>query len=156
MKKIVTSLLIVIFIGLIVISITNIDNTKAIPGPITFADEVISLSQGNSWNSGASGVYQTNGHEYRYVGANVNNYVKFNNDLYQIIGVFDSNSTGVSANLVKIIRARSIGGYSWGATNAASAYTTYSKFDSNWLTANANILLNEYFLNATDTSTTYK
>ena len=154
MKKIVISILTILLVGIIVISITNIDTTKA--ATTTLADKIISLSQGSSWSSGASGVYYTNSHEYRYVGANVNNYVSFNNDLYRIIGVFDSNSTGVSGNLVKLIRARSIGGYSWGATNTASAYTTYSTYNNNWETANANILLNEYFLNATDTSSSYK
>ena len=154
MRKIVISILIILSISIIILCITNIDTTKATT--TTLADTVINLSQGNSWYSGASGVYQTNNHEYRYVGANVNNYVNFNNDLYQIIGVFDSNSTGVSGNLVKLIRARSIGGYSWGATNTATAYTTYSAYNNNWETANANIILNEYFLNATDTSSTYK
>ena len=155
MKKIITILLTVVSIVVVLIFIYNIDKTKA--ASITLADKVIQLAGScTSWNSGFTGVCQTNGHEYRYVGANVNNYVKFNNDLYRIIGVFDSNSTGVSGNLVKLIRARSIGGYSWGATNTAPAYTRYSTHYNNWETANSNILLNEYFLNATDTSTTYK
>ena len=34
-------------------------------------------------------------HEYRYVGANPNNYVWFNNDMYRIIGIFDGYSHGV-------------------------------------------------------------
>ena len=130
------------------------DTYLALPQPAN--SYIISLSKGDSWTSGARGVYQTNGHEYRYVGANVNNYVSFNNDLYRIIGVFDSNSTGVNANLVKLISANSIGGYSWGAINTSPDYTTYQEYNNNWATASANILLNEYFLNATDTSTTYK
>ena len=160
MKRTVISILIVLLFGIIVISITNMDTTKA--APITLAQTVINLSQGDSWNSGASGVYQTNGHEYRYVGVNVNNYVKFNNDLYQIIGVFDNNSTEVNANLVKLIRSRSIGSYSWGIFNSSPEYTTYLNYKNDWaglvtgVPTNANILLNEYFLNATDTSATYK
>ena len=51
--------------------------------------------------------------------------------------------------------ANQLGSYSWGVTNSASAYTTYSTYNNNWETANANILLNEYFLNATNTSATY-
>ena len=141
-------LLIIISIGLIVIFTTNIDKTKA--ASITLADKVIQLAGScTSWESGFTGVCQTNGHEYRYVGAEPNNYVKFNDDMYQIIGVFDSNSTGKSGNLVKLIRARSIGSYSWGVT-------TYSTYNNDWETASANILLNEYFLNASNTSTTYK
>ena len=126
--------------------------------PMNANDYIISLA-GNctSWESGFSGICQTNGHEYRYVGGEVDNYVLFNNDLYQIIGVFDDNSHGVTGQqLVKLISARPIGSYAWGVTNTSPTYTTYSKLDNNWETANANILLNEYFLNATDTSTTYK
>ena len=131
--------------------------------PMIANDYIISLAGDcTSWESGFSGVCQTNGHEYRYVGANVNNYVSFNNDLYRIIGVFDSNSTGINANLVKLISARSIGSYLWGATNTSPEYTTYSSYKNDWtgtttgVPASANIILNEYFLNATDTSTTYK
>ena len=33
--------------------------------------------------------------DYRYIGANPNNYVKFNDELWRIIGVFDvDNGTG--------------------------------------------------------------
>ena len=131
------------------------DTQLALPQPAN--SYIISLSKGDSWASGARGVYQTNGHEYRYVGANVNNYVSFNNDLYRIIGVFDDNSHGVTGQkLVKLIAANSIGGYAWGVTNSSPDYTTYSTYNNNWETSNANILLNEYFLNATDTSTIYK
>ena len=41
----------------------------------------------------------------RYEGSNPNNYVKFNDELWRIIGVFGSN--------VKIIRSESIGKLSW-------------------------------------------
>ena len=153
MKKILISILTILSISIIILCITNIDTTKATPA--TLADTVIALSQGDSWGIGASGVYYTNSHEYRYIGANVNNYVSFNNTLFRIIGVFDSNSTGISGNLVKLIRARSIGSYSWGVTNTTPEYTSYSTYTDNWETANVNILLNEYFLNATDTSSTY-
>ena len=33
------------------------------------SDTIIALSQGDTWESGASGVYETNGHEYRYIQA---------------------------------------------------------------------------------------
>ena len=155
MKRILVSSLTVISIGMIIIFICYVDNTKA--AVTTLADVVIAKAGScTSWQSGFRGVCKTNNHEYRYIGANVNNYVKFNNDLYRIIGVFDSNSTGVTGNLVKLIRARSIGGYSWGVTNESPDYTTYLTYNNNWETANANILLNEYFLNYTNTSTTYK
>ena len=157
MKKTVISILIILSISIIILCITNIDTTKATP--TTLADTVIALSQGDSWSSGATGVYQTNSHEYRYVGGEVNNYVKFNDDLYRIIGVFDSNSTGVSGNLVKLIRARKLTSAAWGARNSsASSYATYENYSNDWtgnttgVPASANILLNTYYLNPTSTS----
>ena len=158
MKKIVINILILLLIGIIVLCITNIDTTKATP--TTLADTVIALSQGDTYTEGnGNGVYQTNNHEYRYVGGEVNNYVRFNNDLYRIIGVFDSNSTGVSGNLVKLIMARELVSATWGVYNESPAYTTYSSYKNDWtgsttgVPASANVLLNEFYLNPTATST---
>ena len=135
---------------------------------------IISQSKGDSWPADLtdSGLYATNSytaadgttkyHDYRYVGANVNNWVKFNNDLYRIIGVFDENSHGVTGQyLVKLIMANPIGGYSWGAYNSSNTSGEYSGYANDWTgkskttKANLNILLNEYFLNKTNTSSTY-
>ena len=83
---------------------------------------------------------------YRYEGKDPNNYVYFNNELWRIIGVFDSSSHGVSnTNLVKIIRNDSIGGYAW------------HKSDTNdWPNSSLYHLLNDYYYTATDgTSSTY-
>ena len=138
----------------------------------TFADKIISLSQGDTWESGASGVFATNSytdettgetkyHDYRYVGANVNNYVSFNNDLYRIIGVFDDNSHGVvdeegnGKYLVKLISANLLGSYSYGAYNTDNTSGNFSGSSNDFTTGNLNILLNEYFYNKTDTSITY-
>jgi len=56
--------------------------------------------------------------DYRYRGANVNNYVKFNDDMYRIIGVFDEHSHGVEGEqLVKLISANIM-------TSAAGVYNT--------------------------------
>ena len=50
----------------------------------------------------------------RYIGANPNNYVLFNNELWRIIGVFNEDSHGISGKkLIKIIRNDSIGYFSW-------------------------------------------
>ena len=136
-------------------------------------DKIISLSEGDTWESGASGVFATNSyvdettgetkyHDYRYIGANVNNYVSFNNDLYRIIGVFDENSHGVEGEyLVKLISANPIGSYSWGIYNTSNTSGVYSNYSNDWtgsttgVKANLNVLLNEYFYNKTDTSSTY-
>ena len=135
---------------------------------------IISQSKGDSWPADLtdSGLYATNKytaddgttkyHDYRYIGANVNNYVKFNNDLYRIIGVFDENSHGIEGQyLVKLIMDSPLGGYSWGIYNTSNTSGTYSNYANNWTgknkatKANLNILLNEYFLNKTNTSSTY-
>ena len=51
----------------------------------------------------------------RYMGADPNNYVTFNNELWRIIGVFDvkSSASGQAEKRVKLIRADSLGNYSW-------------------------------------------
>ena len=135
---------------------------------------IISQSKGDSWPADLtdSGLYATNKytaddgttkyHDYRYIGANVNNYVKFNNDLYRIIGVFDENSHGVTGKyLVKLIMASPLSGNSWGVYNTSNTSGTYSNYKNDWtgkttsVKANLNVLLNEYFANSTNTSSTY-
>ena len=154
------SLLFIILVGGIIISLSNTKKSYAIG--TTLVDVVKAQSKGDSWSAGDSGVYYTNSHEYRYVGSNVDNYVKFNNDMYQIIGVFDSNSHGQSGKeLVKLIRNRSLGGYSWGVYNKSNTSGTFYASANDWtgtttgVKANLNVLLNEYFLNKTSTSSTY-
>ena len=133
---------------------------------------IMSQSKGNEWEAGAEGLYATNSytasdgttkyHDYRYVGADPDNYVWFNNDMYQIIGVFDENSHGKTGQyLVKLIMANPLGGYSWGAYNSSNNSGTYSSYKNDWtgtttgIKANLNVLFNEYFLNSTNTSSTY-
>ena len=159
-KKLITSLIFIIIVGAVIISLTVSKKSYAVG--TTLVDTVKALNKGSNWSEGASGVYYTNNHEYRYVGAEVKNYVSFNNDLYRIIGVFDSNSHGVSGTeMVKLIRARSLGGASWGVYNTDSSTGTYSGNANDWTgktktsKANLNVLLNEYFYNKTSTSSTY-
>ena len=74
--------------------------------------------------------------DYRYIGADPNNYVKFNDELWRIIGVFDTDDgTGKVEKRLKIIRNESIGGYSWDY-NSAGSHT------NEWSTAQINNLLN--------------
>ena len=81
--------------------------------------------------------------DYRYIGANPNNYVKFNNELWRIIGVFNvDDGTGKLEKRLKIIRNESIGDYSWDNKNTSTgAETAYGK--NNWTDARLNYLLNE-------------
>ena len=57
----------------------------------------------------------TEDNNLRYIGANPNNYVSFNNELWRIIGVMNNIETesGETKSLLKIIRSESLGEYSW-------------------------------------------
>ncbi len=77
---------------------------------------------------------------YRYEGQNPNNYVWFNNELWRIIGVFDSASHGQSGqDLVKIIRANPIGGLAWDKSET-----------NDWSNSSLKNLLNGAYYNAQD------
>ena len=80
--------------------------------------------------------------DYRYIGANPNNYVKFNDELWRIIGVFDvDDGTGKIEKRMKIIRNESIGNYSWDNKDTSTgAEDHYGK--NNWPDARLNYLLN--------------
>ena len=103
----------------------------------------ISQTNLNSYIMNLSGSEQGTGqvvneNGYRYEGKDPNNYIWFNNELWRIIGVFDSASHGVSGqNLVKIIRADSIGGLAWHKSNT-----------NDWTAASLMNLLNGAYLNS--------
>ena len=80
--------------------------------------------------------------DYRYIGANPNNYVKFNDELWRIIGVFDTDDgTGKMEKRLKIIRNESIGSYAWDNKDTSTGTGTgYGK--NNWPDARLNYLLN--------------
>ncbi len=73
----------------------------------------------------------------RYIGANPNNYVLFNNELWRIIGVFNNidNGTGTKETRLKIIRDKSIGTYSWD-------YDSNGSYDNDWTNSQLMNLLN--------------
>ena len=170
-KKItITSLFIIVFlISLCILLPKTLQSSYAVS--TTFADTIMNLASTDACNAGGTGVCATNSytengttkyHDYRFRGADPNNYVSFNNDIYRVIGVFDSNSHGVEGKyLVKLIRSRILGDYSWGIYNTTNTSGTYSNYINDWtgnttgVKANANVLLNEFFYNKTDTSSTY-
>ena len=80
--------------------------------------------------------------EYRYIGANPNNYIKFNNELWRIIGIFETeDGTGKIEKRLKIVRNESIGNYSWDNKNPSTGAETDSG-KNNWPDARLNYLLN--------------
>ena len=80
--------------------------------------------------------------DYRYIGADPNNYVKFNDELWRIIGVFDTDDgTGKVEKRLKIIRNESIGDYSWDNKDTTTGATS-SSGKNEWTDARLNYLLN--------------
>ena len=76
--------------------------------------------------------------DYRYIGANPNNYVSFNNELWRIIGVFTvEDEDGNKEQRMKIIRDESIGNMAWDSNNV-----------NNWQTASLNTYLNGGYYNS--------
>lgn len=81
---------------------------------------------------------------YRYEGEDPNNYIWFNNELWRIVGVFDSASHGLNeTKLTKIVRANSIGNFS----------LSRSFFEeTNWHNSILKPTLNTYYINSQDGS----
>lgn len=97
-----------------------------------FNDYIISLA---GTTQGVGQVVNEKG--YRYEGKNPNNWLWFNNELWRIIGVFDAETHGQAGlNLVKIIRANSIGGLAWDKANT-----------NDWSNASLKNLLNGAYYN---------
>ncbi len=83
--------------------------------------------------------------EYRYAGKSPNNYIKFNNEDWRIIGLVNvmTDETHVEQR-IKIIREESIGSYSWDTTiNSQGIYRGENK----WNKADLMTLLNDYYYN---------
>ncbi len=70
----------------------------------------------------------------RYMGADPNNYVSFNDELWRIIGVFDVASTngGTTEKRLKIIRDESIGSYSWDNKPSGTGSSTSNYGSNDW------------------------
>ena len=91
----------------------------------------------------------------RYVGASPKNYIKFNNETWRIIGVFNvyNVDTKKTEKLVKIIRNDSLGDYSWDSSESSinSGYGV-----NEWSQADLMTELNTDYINPSPTSETTK
>ena len=93
----------------------------------------------------------------RYVGASPKNYLKFNNEIWRIIGVFnkittiDEQENEKTESLVKIVRNDSLGDYSWDSSESSinSGYGV-----NEWSQADLMTELNNDYINPNPTSTT--
>ena len=98
----------------------------------TLSEHITNLSTTNS----VSIATDDPDHNIRYIGANPDNYVKFNNELWRIIGVFDGKA--------KLIRAESLGNYSWDSSDKT---INGGLGVNNWAQADLMYELNEDYLN---------
>ena len=93
----------------------------------------------------------------RYVGTSPKNYIKFNDETWRIIGVFnnvtsiDENGNEKNESLVKIIRNESLGDYSWD-TSASDVNSGWGVND--WSQADLMNELNGDYLDTSKTGTT--
>ena len=78
----------------------------------TAAETILSLAEANPDQLAYDGTVDNN---LRYIGADPNNYVTFNNETWRIIGVFNNidDGTDTKETRLKIIRDKPIGQYSW-------------------------------------------
>jgi len=96
--------------------------------------------------------------DYRYRGINPNNYIRFNGELWRIIGVFDRNTHGQSGeNLVKIIRNSSLGSISWDISSycissGGSSGCRYYETENDYAESTIYELLNGSYYKAESTS----
>ena len=98
-------------------------------------------------------VDDTSDQNLRYVGANPNNYISFNNEIWRIIGIFNvyNNEIGRTEKLVKIIRNDSLGNYSW---DTAESSINYGYRVNEWSQAALMIELNTDYIDTSKTNGT--
>ena len=102
-------------------------------------------------------VDETTDKNLRYVGASPKNYLKFNDEIWRIVGVFNNITTidelgnEKKESLVKIVRNDSLGNYSWDSSGS----TTNSGYGINeWSQADLMTELNTDYINPNPTSST--
>ena len=125
------------------------DEKPVIPATDTIADIYNTATKTQVTNNSINYNYATEvsmmediGGNIRYYGADPNNYVTFNNELWRIIGVFQNidDGTGKKETRIKIARSESIGNYDWNSNGA-----------NEWSTATLNTYLNGTYLNSLST-----
>jgi len=108
-------------------------------------------------NSNGLEIDDTDDKNIRYVGATPKNYIKFNNETWRIIGVFndittiDEDGTEKKESLVKIVRDESLGSYSWDSS-ASKINDGYGI--NEWSQADLMTELNNDYINTSKTSGT--
>ena len=102
------------------------------------------LVQNASLNTVELAYDETVDNNLRYIGADPNNYVSFNNELWRIIGVMNNidDGSGKKETRLKIIRAESIGTYSWDNKASGVGSSTSLSGSNDWSDSALQIVLN--------------
>lgn len=111
-----------------------------------YSNEVDCKEAGYSWRVGQwSGIISENG--FRYEGNDPDNYVWFNNEMWRIIGVFDTYYDNDSTHnyLTKLIRAQPIDNY----------VMHYTVSGVHWKDSSLKNLLNDYYYKGSDYPVSY-
>ena len=107
----------------------------------TMQEQIENLYTDNSTILAYDGTADNN---LRYIGADPNNYVLFNNELWRIMGIFNENSHGVAGQkLIKIIRNESIGSFSWDNKASGTGSSTIEYGSNDWSDSALQLVLNE-------------
>ena len=137
------------FDGKIMVDGVGSENVQSLTGVDTISNIYNTAPKTQVTNNGVNYNYATSvgmmediWGNIRYYGADPNNYVTFNNELWRIIGVFQNidDGTGKKETRIKIARSESIGNYAWNSNGA-----------NEWSTATLNTYLNGTYLNSLST-----
>ena len=112
--------------------------TETISNIYTSAEKTTVVNNSVEYQYATSvGMMEDVGGNIRYYGADPNNYVSFNNELWRIIGVFKDidDGNGNKETRIKIARSESIGDYAWDDN------------ENEWPTATLQTYLNGTYLN---------
>ena len=96
-----------------------------------------SLREENSLDKDSS-----NNSNIRYVGSKPNNYVKYNNELWRIIGVFNVNNGSKTTKRVKLIREENLLDASW---DSSASNINNGNGINEWSQADIKSVLNDYY-----------
>ena len=104
------------FSGTISVRIINEKSTYCELHPETGACKILALGENDELKFD-----ETSDNNLRYIGANPNNYVSFNDESWRIIGVMNNidDGTGNKESRLKIVRSESIGEFSWDSSDAS-------------------------------------
>ena len=132
----------------------------ALPYQVPLASYLSINSSSESFNnSNGIEIDDTNDKNIRYVGATPKNYIKFNNETWRIIGVFNDITTideqghEKKESLVKIVRDESLGSYSW---DSSSSKVNSGYGINEWSQAKLMAELNNDYIDTSKTSGTTK